>query len=106
MTAAKILPHLERWEQLQRQAEEAWDKVEAVTGYTDSESPLGRAVWSTFDAYTDTLSQLLGDRADLLGWYHAENHMGARGLQASARPGQKLRPIRSIQDLAKLLACK
>lgn len=106
MTAKEILPHLQRWEQIQREAEAVWNKLEAVTGYTDSESPLGRAVWGTFDAYTRTLADLIGDRAEWLEWYHLENQMGARGHEASARPGQKPRPIRNIQDLAKLIACK
>lgn len=106
MTAKQILPHLQRWEAAQRHAESVWGQLESLTGYTDSESRLGRAIWGTFHDYTATLSALLGDRDGWLEWYHLENDMGARGHEAIARAGQKPRPIRNIKHLAKLLACK
>lgn len=105
MTAAQILPHLEKWEAQHQCCDRAWRSLEDLTQFTDSESPIGRAIWGTFDAYTTALASILDDQGEGLHWYAWENDMGSKALQAAA-PHKKLRPIRNLRDLARLLAHK
>jgi hypothetical protein len=103
MTPADMLPHLERWAAVQRHAESTWDRLESIHGYTDSESPLGKAVWDTFDAYTLTLSALIGDTGEWLDWFHLANDMGAKSLAVTLRPGARPRNIRTLRQLATII---
>ena len=103
MTAAQMLPHLQRWADVHRHAESTWDCLEALTDATDTESPLGKAVWDTFDAYTETLSALIGDTGEWLDWHHLSNSMGARALAVTLRPGGRPRKIRSLRQLAAVI---
>lgn len=102
MTRAAIFTHLTTWEALYHAADTAWTALAAATGSIDSESPIGRAVWATFDAYTQTLGELIGDRKDWLHWYCYENDMGRNGYEAS-NGSEARRPIRFISDLADLI---
>jgi hypothetical protein len=104
MTRKQMIPHLQRWESCQRQAEVAWSSLESVTGYTDSESPLGKAVWGTFADYTATLADLIGDNSGWLEWFHLENHMGSRGMEVSLSESGPVFAVRTIQDLARIIA--
>jgi hypothetical protein len=103
MSPAEMLPHLERWAEVQRHAESTWDRIEALTDYTDTESPLGKAVWDTFDAYTVTLSALIGDTGEWLDWYHLANAMGAKSLAVTLRPGARPRKVRTLRQLATVI---
>ena len=104
MTAKEMLPHLQRWADVQQHAEATWDRIEALTDYADSESPLGKAVWGIFKAYTDTLAELIGDRDGWLDWYHLENAMGRNAMKAGSGPGARPRSIRRLIDLAWIIS--
>lgn len=103
MTTAEMLPHLELWAAVQRHAESTWDRLEALTDHTDTDSPLGKAIWHTFDAYTLTLADLIGDTGEWLDWYHLANAMGAKSLSVTLRPGGRPRKIRTLRQLAAVI---
>lgn len=99
-----MMPLLQRWADVQCHAEATWDQVEDLMGYTDSESPMGKAVWDTFAAYTATLSALIGDTSGWLEWYHLENNMGQKGMTVTLRRGGKPRKISTLRDLARVIS--
>ena len=93
---------LQHWERVAKDLNRQMGKLDSILEpYV--ESPLGKAIWTTLDAYTDTLATLVGDNDGWLGWYHCENGWGEKELVAKARTRDKLRPIRNIRDLARLI---
>lgn len=65
------------------------------------EGPLFETVWGMFDAYTKSISELVGDKGDWLAWYYLENDMGARGMSAGYNGKTSL--IKSKVHLWKLI---
>ena len=61
------------------------EQVDAFAKITDSppDSPLQNAIYKTFDAYTDALSELVGDQGGWLPWFIYDN---AAGQKASLVP--------------------
>ncbi len=102
MTRTEIMRHLMRWQEVHDQANAAWKAVEALTGSTDSESPVGRAIWGTFDAYTKTLAALIGDKGDWLDWFHLENDMGRKGLEVTIAEAQPIK-VRFLSQLIDII---
>lgn len=99
MSTAQILTLLRPWLDHWRGIETAWNSVEALT-HGDTESPLARALYRTFDAYTDALAQQLPQpriAALLLNWFIYDNNAGKNTLTRLGRP------IRNLRDLAIIL---
>jgi len=68
----------------------------------DIGGPLFDTVWNLFNAYTNALAVEVGDLGRWLDWYHAENEMGSRGMEAGY-DGQII-PIETLADLYELIA--
>ncbi len=98
MKKEKMLELLEQWKSNYISLSEVNDKV-----YDIFEATLPDACWETFDLYTDTLSELLGDTMNdtWLSWFCFENDMGAKGYEAGY--DDNLKPIKSLEDLADLI---
>jgi len=68
----------------------------------DIDGPLFDTVWKLFDSYTRTLAVEVGDFGQWLEWYHSENELGSRGMEAGY-DGQTI-PIKTLADLYELIA--
>lgn len=80
--------------------DDAYDQMRALTGMSP-ESPLGRVIYQTLDAYLQTLQRLIDPDNDWLDWFVWENDCGKQGL--SAGYGDKMTPINSLDDLIELM---
>jgi hypothetical protein len=100
MTAAEMMPLLTAWANRQRELTAQMDALNAL--FRGSDGPLFNAIWGAWNDYTDTLSRLIGDHHEWLGWYEAENRMGLNGFEA-APAGGKLRKVRTLHQLARLI---
>lgn len=87
-----------RWEATHADVSALFDDLETVFGRV-TDSRMYDVPWETFGAYTAALGKLTG-AGEWLEWYWAENGMGTKGLAA----GFKLEPIRSRNDLWRLIA--
>jgi hypothetical protein len=67
------------------------------------ESPWARAMFSVFEAYTDSVSQIVGDDDEWLSWFIWDNDCGKRGLKAKAASWKRERPIKTAQDLVEIV---
>jgi hypothetical protein len=70
----------------------------------DPEAPFWKAVYSLFDAYTEQLATQVGDTAHWLHWFIYDNDAGANAYQATTPTNKKPKRIRTLKDLAHLLA--
>lgn len=76
----------------------------------DVDSPLFNAVWKAYDSYINVVSALIGDtqRNDWdswVSWYIYDNNCGRSGLPAGVS-GNKMKPIRTVEDLVRLIHAK
>lgn len=74
-----------------------------IAPYLRVENPLTDAVWKLFGEYTRKVAESVGDESEGLNWYRYENGMGANGMEAG-ETGKPLRSIRTLEDLAWLIA--
>jgi hypothetical protein len=102
MKVNDMMPMLTAWASRQRELAAQMEALGAVVGER-FDGPLYDAVWTTWDSYTDTLSQLIGDNENWLTWYVQENRMGANGLEAAPAGGKPVR-VRTLHQLARLIA--
>ena len=93
---------LAQWQKTHEQLEKAFNDLNKVVGCA-TDSPLGDAVFTGFDAYTDALSQLLGDDFEFLPWYCFDNSMGKKGMMAKAANWKKKRKITTLAHLLALV---
>lgn len=61
------------------------------------EGPITSALWLTQDALTKATADLVGDQAEWLTWFIADNEMGAKAMEAG--PVGQLRAIKTLEDL-------
>lgn len=54
-------------------------------------------------AYTDAIAFSVGDNDKWLEWFAWENDYGARGFEAKADKSDKMRKIRTVNQLARLI---
>lgn len=67
------------------------------------ESPVCAALFQLQGALTRATAELLDDSAEWLEWFHLDNEMGAKALEAGPGNGAPLRPIRTLEDLAQVM---
>lgn len=70
------------------------------------DSPLIAAMYGSFDDYTKMLAKVVGDEDGWLDWYLWENGAGSKGLPAKAAHQKKEKPVRTLDDLCRLLRPK
>jgi hypothetical protein len=102
MTAAAILPHLERWQARHNDLERQMLALAALVGGS-FDGPLFDAVWNAWNAYTIELGHRLHDNEFWLEWYADENDMGRKGLEVTSLGGRTMR-VKNVRQLAKLIA--
>jgi hypothetical protein len=68
-----------------------------AAGSMDPNGPLFDAIWRSWEKMLDRI-----DVDGWLNWYIQENHCGEKGMSA-AGPGQKLRPVKTSLDLARII---
>ena len=77
--------------------------IEISIGRVEPEGPLHTLLCEQQDQYTEAVAELVGDRDGWLNWYAHDNDYGRKGFEARAREGDKLRPIRTVAQLARLI---
>jgi hypothetical protein len=101
MKPAEMLPLLQEWAKRHEALRAQMDALQAALGNA-VDGPLGIAVWNVADAYTNTLSALIGDRLLWLDWYATQNDMGRAGLTISVS-GSRARKVRNLRQLARVV---
>ena len=97
MNEAQIISALEPWAAQYKSIRAAYEPLEDALNL-GPENPIFEALYSTFDAYSEVLEQLVGDTGGWLDWYVHENELGGKGMEAG--PVDDMRPIRTLADLA------
>jgi|GEM_PF-1067000 len=100
MTDEEKISELRKWRKTYRRLNKDFEKIESALG-SCADWPLWETVWKGFEAYTDTLSRLIGDNDKWLDWFCYENDMGAKGYEAGH--GDNVRPIKTLDDLLDLI---
>lgn len=81
-------------------------QIEAFCDLTTAQpdSPLLDAVHRLEEAYTRAVAEQVGDVDGWLAWFRWECDMGRKPLDASARAGAPMRKVRTVGQLARLVA--
>lgn len=101
MTRKEILTELQSWEQVQKATITQIDALYDLVG-CQPENPLSTAVYTLLDAHTDAIARLVGDTTGAMQWWVGECDYGARPM--SAGKGNKMRPIKTVKQLAGLIS--
>lgn len=99
----EIMAVLRRWEDAITGAEAALEALNAATG-SNPEAPLPTAIYTLQGLADEWAAASIGTAVDWLEWYRLENDMGERGHEAGFASESSMRPIRTLDDFAKLLA--
>lgn len=108
LTRAEVLALLTEWKSRHDKLDAAFKPLLALFP-SAFESDLWDSSWCLFDAYTQQLAERFGDGSrdewgnNWLTWYAMENGFGSKGYGAKSEHTAKLRPIRTLEDLADLL---
>lgn len=100
MTHCQILAILTEWKRRHDALDAVFESLRPALG-SDPESPLWKASWDVFTAYTSALSQILDDEDGWLEYYWLENNWGAKGYEVGY--DGKLKPLKTLGNLAALL---
>lgn len=93
---------LAHWIKRFAEIEAAYKATRDVLGCTP-DSPLIAALYGTFEDYTKTLAKVVGDEDGWLDWYIWENDAGKKGLAAKAVHQKKEAPVKTLDDLCRIL---
>ena len=99
-TVEEILPHLETWARICVEADAQIDALVSLTG-ASPESKLVSAWCKLHEAYTDAVSEIVGDCDKWLSWHYYDNEMGARNFEIHAN--EKVMKITTLADLARAI---
>ena len=100
MDRVEMLGELRTWELCWVNVEDQYRKLQDLFGAAP-ESGVCRAMFETFDLYTQMLGKALGDQYAWLEWYCYDNDMGKKGLEA--RVGEVEKKICCLKDLVWVL---
>lgn len=100
MKTTEIVSHLEAWVAHHRAIEEVYQSLHKMTGAMP-DCALLAPVYRLLDAYTEAISDVVGDKEEWLSWYAWDNDMGAKKLEVTI-PGKK--PFKA-DSLTKLARC-
>jgi hypothetical protein len=103
MTTKERYNLLVKWQEQYEVCEKANGLLDQLLRDFETDSPLGAAIWTTFDQYTDTLAAMIGDDGSWLSWFCWDNGMGKKGHKAKAASWKRLRKINNIKDLCKII---
>lgn len=101
MTKAEIYAELQAWERVQRGLDEQLDNLYSLLSVA-GESPFLDAIYAVSTAHTNAVARIVGDDTGALEWWRYECDFGNNPL--SAGKGDKIRPIKTLKQLAGLIA--
>lgn len=109
MSRKEIIKHLRQWEKLYFDLDRQRQALVDCLGIDLLESPLMNAIDALWNAYSDEVSEKVGDikeqgRYVWLDWYETECDMGREPQQAKRNEWKRMRKIGSIEKLAELMA--
>jgi hypothetical protein len=96
MSNQQKLTALKRWSDIMKRSDDLLAPVIDVLDLRP-EGPVTTALWITQDALTKATAELVGDHAEWLNWFAADNELGAKGMEAG--PDGQLRSIKTLEDL-------
>jgi len=105
MTRSEKIAAVNQWVQCFNNLQETYDKGYALLK-CDPDSPWANAMFNTFEAYTQILAKLLGDKDEWLNWYIWENKAGKAGFEAKAASWKRAKKIKTAEDLLNLIEAK
>lgn len=91
---------LERLEQASQRISAVWESLRPLHG-GNPDNELFEAIYELREVAIDAVADTIGDRFKWLDWYIHENGWGAKGLEAGY--DQDLRPVRTLDDLLRLI---
>lgn len=94
MTKTEILTELQAWERVQK----ALDAQLRLFSDTD----LLDAIYAVANAHTEAVARIVGDSTKAMEWWAFDCGFGDNPL--SAGKGDKIRPIKTLKQLAALIA--
>lgn len=103
MTSKERYKLLVEWKDQYEVCDEAQKLLEKLLRGFDTDSPLGAAIWTTFDRYTDALAANVGDTGAWLSWFCWDNNMGAKSSKAKASSWKRMKTIKTLKDLCKII---
>ena len=103
MTSKERYKLLVQWQEQYESCEEAQKLLDQLLRGFDTDSPLGAAIWATFDKYTDTLAAVVDDTGGWLSWYCWDNSMGKKAHKAKAPSWKKFKKVKTLKDLCKII---
>jgi len=93
---------LKIWEDNYKQISEVYKGLQLICDCSP-ESKISRAIFDTFQKYTDALAIVICDGYDWLEWYAWDNEFGKKGLQAKASSWKKEKKVKNLNDLLDLI---
>ena len=103
MTSKERYKLLVEWKDQYEVCDEAQKLLEKLLKCFDTDSPLGAAIWDTFDRYTDTLAVEVCDTGGWLSWLCCDNNMGAKRYKAKDEARKRMKTIKTLKDLCKII---
>lgn len=100
MPIKEIVLRLGHWKARIKKLEAQIDAFADMTG-ARSDSPFLDNIYGMIDAYTASVSELIGDKWDWLSWYRNECEMGRNPL-VSALSGQEIK-VKTLRQLARAI---
>lgn len=102
MNKSEILKSITEWQAHQKALDAQLELLYNMTG-NSGESPLMEAIYNIAGAHTDAVAALIGDESKWLDWWKYECRFGEK-LMSAAKAGGKLRPVKTLKQLAGLIA--
>jgi len=90
---------LEKWNERYTELDKSWNKL-LEAGF-DANSDLHNATWRTFDAYTEAVGSLVGDKHDWLTWFLYEAKQGKKNCNVVVN--DKAIKVKTVKQLLKLI---
>lgn len=98
-----VTARLERWAATLAEFDRQTDAFCALTRAAP-DSPLLDAIHRLEAVYTSVVAEQVGDVDEWLAWFRWECDMGLRPMEACAKPGAPMIKVRTLKQLARLVA--
>ena len=102
LTLNETISEIETVCHLSQRTDKVYADISSMIG-CDPDAPLWELTFALRDRLIKQASMLVGDDYDWIEWFIMENDCGRKGMRASPRNGAKLRPIRTVKQLAQII---
>lgn len=96
----EIIQRLELWQERIEKLEIQLDAFRFITG--GFEGDFAESIYGVTEAYTDVVSELVGDQGEWLSWYMYECDMGRKPREVTFKNGKTLK-VRTLRQLARVI---